>query len=78
MTLQPVISEIANVATSLLFKADLGRHSLAGATGVTGSLFLRFSSTYITLSVASLIQLETTVTQLFHYQGCPPDCNFYL
>ena len=40
MTLQSVISEIAEVATSLLFKADLGRHPHAGATGVTGSLFL--------------------------------------
>ena len=39
MTLQPVISEIAKVATSLLIKADLGCHPHAGATGVTGSLF---------------------------------------
>ena len=38
MTLQPVMSEIAKVATSLSFKADLGRHHPhAGATGVTGS-----------------------------------------
>ena len=37
MTLQPVISEIAEVATSLLFKAVLGGHPHAGATGVTGS-----------------------------------------
>ena len=37
MTLQPVISEIAEVATSLLFKAVLGGHPHAGASGVTGS-----------------------------------------
>ena len=36
MSFQPVISEIAKVATSLLFKADLGRHHLhAGTAGVT-------------------------------------------
>jgi len=40
MTFQPVISEIATVATSLLSKVDLRRHPHAGATGVTGSLFL--------------------------------------
>ena len=37
LTLQPVISEIADVATSLLFKAVLGCQPHAGATGVTGS-----------------------------------------
>ena len=39
MTVQLVKSEIAEMATSLLFKADLGCHPHAGATGGTGSLF---------------------------------------
>ena len=47
MTLQPVMSEIAKVATSPLFKTDLGHHSHAGATGGTCSKFhFKFSSTY--------------------------------
>ena len=65
MPLQAVISEIANVDTSLLFKVDLGRHPHAGGTELQVAIFL--GSLPHTLPCQLLLlymQLETAVTQV--------------